>query len=80
MRKIDKGVPVESFSEFVKAHPNARWEDAKDVSRIGIYQNNFKSLFLKSLARLTSCIIKFRSLTNNNRTRTNNHYLMNIWI
>lgn len=34
MRKIDKGVPVESFSEFVKAHPNARWEDAKDVSRI----------------------------------------------
>lgn len=34
MRKIDKGVPVESFSEFVKAHPNARWEDAKDVSWI----------------------------------------------
>lgn len=34
MRKIDKGVPVESFSEFVKAHPNARWEETKDVSRI----------------------------------------------
>ncbi len=34
MRKIDKGAPLESFSEFVKTHPQARWEEAKDVSRI----------------------------------------------
>ena len=34
MRKIDKGAPLESFSEFVKTHPQARWEEAKDVSHI----------------------------------------------
>lgn len=34
MRKIDKGTPLESFSEFVKTHPQARWEEAKDVSHI----------------------------------------------
>lgn len=34
MRKIDKGAPLESFSEFVKTHPQARWEEAKDFSHI----------------------------------------------
>lgn len=34
MRKIDKGAPLEAFSEFVKTHPQARWEEAKDVSHI----------------------------------------------
>lgn len=34
MRKIDKGAPLESFSEFVKTHPQASWEEAKDVSHI----------------------------------------------
>lgn len=34
MRKIDKGAPLESFSEFVKTHPQARWEDAKDMSPV----------------------------------------------
>lgn len=34
MRKIDKGVPVESFSTFVKTHPKAEWAAAKNVSRI----------------------------------------------
>ena len=33
MRKIDKGAPLHSFSEFVsRTHPT-KWEDAKDVSR-----------------------------------------------
>ena len=31
MRKIDKGAPIESFSKFVRTHPHARWEDAKDM-------------------------------------------------
>lgn len=34
MRKIDKGTPLESFSEFVKTHPQARWVDAKDMSPV----------------------------------------------
>lgn len=34
MRKIDKGVPVESFSKFVKDHSHAKWVDAKSESRI----------------------------------------------
>lgn len=34
MRKIDKGAPLESFSKFVRTHPHARWEDAKDMSHI----------------------------------------------
>ena len=33
MRKIDKGAPMSSFSEFVIKHHPAKWEDAKDVSR-----------------------------------------------
>lgn len=32
MRKIDKGEPIESFSEFVNAHPHATWDDAKGES------------------------------------------------
>ena len=34
MRKIDKGAPIASFSEFVRTHWPAKWEDAKDVSRM----------------------------------------------
>lgn len=34
MRKIDKGVPVPSFTEFVCQHHPTKWEDAKDVSRL----------------------------------------------
>lgn len=34
MRKIDKGVPLASFSEFVRTHRPVKWEDAKDVSRV----------------------------------------------
>lgn len=33
MRKINKGEPMPSFSEFVKMHHPAKWSDAKDVSR-----------------------------------------------
>lgn len=33
MRKIDKGEPIPSFTEFVSLHHPTRWEDAKDVSR-----------------------------------------------
>ena len=32
MRKIDKGAPINSFSEFMRTHPS-KWEDAKNVSR-----------------------------------------------
>ncbi len=32
MRKIDKGAPIPSFTEFVNQHHPTRWEDAKDVS------------------------------------------------
>lgn len=32
MRKIDKGAPMPSFTEFVNQHHPAKWEDAKDVS------------------------------------------------
>ncbi len=34
MRKIGKGEPIASFSEFVRTHRSAKWEDAKDVSRV----------------------------------------------
>lgn len=33
MRKIDKGTPMPSFSEFVNKHHPTKWEDAKEVSR-----------------------------------------------
>lgn len=33
MRKIDKGAPMPSFTEFVRQHHPTKWEDAKDVSR-----------------------------------------------
>lgn len=33
MRKINKGNPISSFTEFVNRHHPTRWEDAKDVSR-----------------------------------------------
>lgn len=33
MRKIDKGEPLPSFSDFVRRHHPSKWEDAKDVSR-----------------------------------------------
>ena len=33
MRKIDKGEPLPSFSDFVRKYHPAKWEDAKDVSR-----------------------------------------------
>ena len=49
-------------------------------SRIRVYKNNLKSLLLQSLTSLASRIIKFRSLTNNNRTRTDNHYFMKIFV
>lgn len=32
MRKLDKGVPMPSFIEFVNKHHPTRWEDARDVS------------------------------------------------
>ncbi len=34
MRKIDKGAPIASFSDFVRTHHPVKWEDAKDVSRL----------------------------------------------
>ena len=34
MRKIDKGAPIASFSEFVRTHRPTKWEEAKDVSRL----------------------------------------------
>ena len=34
MRKIDKGAPIASFSDFVRTHQPVKWEDAKDVSRL----------------------------------------------
>lgn len=34
MRKIDKGAPTSSFTEFVNLQHPAKWEDAKDVSHI----------------------------------------------
>jgi len=33
MRKIDKGDPMPSFSEFVSRNHPTKWEDAKEVSR-----------------------------------------------
>lgn len=33
MRKIDKGAPIPSFTEFVASRKPVRWEEAKDVSR-----------------------------------------------
>lgn len=32
MRKIDKGAPIPSFTEFVRQHHPTEWKDAKDVS------------------------------------------------
>lgn len=32
MRKIDKGAPMPSFTDFVSQHHPSRWEDARDVS------------------------------------------------
>lgn len=34
MRKIDKGTPMPSFTEFVSQRHPAKWEDAKDVSHM----------------------------------------------
>lgn len=34
MRKIDKGAPMPSFTEFVSQHHPVKWEDAKDVSHL----------------------------------------------
>lgn len=34
MRKIDKGAPMHSFTEFVNLHHPTKWDDAKDVSHI----------------------------------------------
>lgn len=34
MRKIDKGAPMSSFTEFVCQHHPVKWEDAKDVSHL----------------------------------------------
>lgn len=34
MRKIDKGNPIPSFSEFVTRQHPAKWDDSKDVSRV----------------------------------------------
>lgn len=33
MRKIDKGEPLSSFTDFVRKHHPFKWEDAEDVSR-----------------------------------------------
>lgn len=33
MRKIDKGAPIPSFTEFVASRQPIRWEEAKEVSR-----------------------------------------------
>lgn len=33
MRKLDKGEPIPSFTEFVRLHHPTNWEEAKDVSR-----------------------------------------------
>lgn len=32
MRKVDKGAPMPSFTDFVSQHHPSRWEDARDVS------------------------------------------------
>ena len=34
MRKIDKGAPIASFSDFVRTHQPVKWEDATGVSRV----------------------------------------------
>ena len=34
MRKIDKGAPIASFSDFVRTHQPTMWEDATGVSRV----------------------------------------------
>ena len=34
MRKIDKGAPMPSFTDFVSQHHPTRWEDARDVSHV----------------------------------------------
>jgi len=34
MRKIDKGAPMPSFTEFVNQHHPTKWEDAKSVSHL----------------------------------------------
>lgn len=34
MRKLDKGAPILSFTEFVSKHHPTKWEEAKDVSHL----------------------------------------------
>ena len=46
--------------------------------RVGIDQNNLITQFFQCLAGLSARIIEFAGLTDNNRTRTNNKYFMNV--
>ena len=48
--------------------------------RVGVYQHNLKTLFLKCAAGLCACIVKFNGLADYNRTGTDNQYLFYIFI
>lgn len=57
MRKIDKGDPMPSFSEFVSRNHPTKWEDAKDISRtwreyILMYEQHQLSGYTEELLRL----------------------------
>lgn len=59
MRKIDKGAPIPSFSEFVSKHHPTKWEDARDVRHtwreyILEYEQHRLSGYTEELVRLNS--------------------------
>ena len=45
---------------------------------VGVYQNDLQTLLFKCAASLRSRIVKFGSLSDNNRTRTDNQYFLYI--
>ena len=51
-----------------------------DGSRVGIHQDYLHALFLQGTAGLCACIIKLGSLSDNDRTGTDDHYFFNIRI
>ena len=64
-----KGFDIDLVSHSLIGH---------DGSRVGVYEDDLKSLLLESTARLRACIVKFGSLSDNDRTRADNKYLFYI--
>ena len=49
-----------------------------DRRRVGVDQNDLQSLLLEGAARLCACIVKFSSLSDNDRTGADHHYSFDI--